>query len=98
MKKFLAIIFIVVLFFGVMSAIASFLCDIDPLKSYSWFWGIWHGTFAPYNYVRSWFTDAYVEAPIHTTAYGVFFWVTAVGAFLSAISQVIKWTLKIAFS
>lgn len=54
------------------------LCDIDPEKEYTWYSGIWHGTFFVVNLVRSWFTDALYKAEIYTTAYNVFYWIFSI--------------------
>lgn len=54
------------------------LCDIDPVKEYTWYSGIWHGLFFVVNLVRSWFTDALYKAEIYTTAYNVFYWIFSI--------------------
>ncbi len=58
--------------------IAYFFCSIDPEKTYSWYSGIWHGLFLLPNAIMSLFSDSiYVKAPNGTTAYYVFFYITA---------------------
>lgn len=54
------------------------LCDIKPAEEYSWYSGIWHGTFFVINLVRSWFSDALYKAEIYTSAYNVFFWIFSI--------------------
>ena len=67
---------LVVVFFVVV------IFDIDPLKEYGWFGGFFHGGWAPWNWIMSWFSDSVlVKAPVHTNAYNVFWWI---GVVLSA--------------
>lgn len=67
----LAAVFIVVIIF-----------DINPLKEYGWLGGFFHGGWAPWNWIMSWFSNSVlVKAPIHTNAYNVFWWI---GVVLSA--------------
>jgi hypothetical protein len=53
-------------------------CDIDPVKEYTWYSGIWHGLFFVVNFVRSWFTDALYKAESYTTAYNIFYWIFSI--------------------
>jgi hypothetical protein len=53
------------------------LCYINPEKSYKWYSGIWHGIFVIPHWVMSWFTDdIYCKAPIRTTAYHIWWWIS----------------------
>ena len=59
--------------------LAAWLLSIDPFKMYGWFMGIIHGALAPFNWILSWFCDIwFVKAPLHTTAYNVFWWISLV--------------------
>ena len=54
----------------------TWIFNINPEKEYGWFAGLWHGSWAPYNWIRSLiFDDIYVKAPLHTTAYNWFWWI-----------------------
>ena len=54
----------------------AWIFDINPSKEYGWFAGFFHGVWVPVNWIMSWFSDAVlVKAPVHTTAYGVFWWI-----------------------
>lgn len=59
---------------------AWLLCDIEPDKTYTWYSGIWHGMFFIVNIIRSMFTDALFKATDYTTAYNVFYWISAIFA------------------
>lgn len=55
------------------------LCDIQPDKYYSWYYGIWHGLFMVANFVRSLiFDDVLFKAVHHTNVYSVFYWIFGV--------------------
>lgn len=71
--------FITWLAFGCLMA---WILSINPFKEYGWFMGMIHGSLAPFNWVISWFSDAwFVKAPLHTTAYNVFWWIFLVISF-----------------
>lgn len=54
----------------------AWIFDINPLKEYGWFMGWLHGAWALFNWVMSLFNDAvFVKAPLHTSAYNVFWWI-----------------------
>ena len=70
----------------VMCFLGWLLCDIDPSKDYSWYYGIWHGMFLPFNFVRSiLFDNVYWIAQYHSGAYSVFFWIFGIPAALAEI-------------
>ena len=49
--------------------------DINPSKEYGWFAGGFHGAWLPAYWVMSWFSDSVLlKAPVHTSAYNVFWW------------------------
>ena len=64
---------------------AHWVCNIDPFETYSWYSGIWHGTFFIPNLVRSWFGDTLYKAELYTTGYNVFWWLTVVWIVMSII-------------
>lgn len=57
---------------------AWLLCDINPMKTYSWYAGIWHGLFFVPNFILSLFTDTLYKANSSTTMYNVFWWIFAI--------------------
>lgn len=62
-----------------MSGLLGWLfCDIDPLESYGWLSGIWHGLFFVPNYIRHLVWDAEFKATDYTTAYNVFYWIFSI--------------------
>lgn len=78
MKNFIVsvLVFFVLIgvYFGVACLLASWLCDINPSKTYSWLGGIWHGLFSIPNLIRSLFNDALFWANSYTTGYKFFWW------------------------
>lgn len=53
--------------------------DINPAKEYGWFAGIFHGFSLPTYWIMSWFSDSVLlKAPLHTTAYNVWWWIDVV--------------------
>jgi hypothetical protein len=61
--------------------------DIQVLKDYGWFAGLFPGAWAPAYWIMSWFSDAViVKAPLHTTAYGVWWWIGLIGGVFQWIS------------
>lgn len=55
--------------------------DINPAKEYGWFAGGFHGGWAPAYWIMSWFSDSLlVKAPLHTTAYNVWWWIGVISA------------------
>lgn len=81
MIKRILIIILVYCFFGWL------FCDINPVKEYTWYSGIWHGMFFPVNFVRSLFTDALYKAEVYTTAYNVFYWIFSILSVLGLIGD-----------
>jgi hypothetical protein len=66
------------------------LCDIDASKEYTWYSGIWHGSFFVINWVRSWFTDALYKAENYTTAYNVFYWIFSILSVIGTITSPVR--------
>lgn len=59
--------------------VLAVIFDINPSKEYGWFAGGFHGCWLPANWIMSWFGDSVLmKAPIHTTAYNVFWWIGVV--------------------
>lgn len=89
MKNLLVFILLFLLIVGVEITIgcffASWLCDIDPSRTYHWTGGIWHGLFFLPNLVRSFFTDALFKAENYTVAYNIFWWINAILSSLAII-------------
>jgi len=65
---------------GVYFVLAA-IFDINPAKEYGWFAGGAHGCWAPAYWIMSWFSDSLlVKAPLHTTAYSVWWWIGVITA------------------
>ena len=47
-------------------ALAAWLCDIEPDKTYTWYSGIWHGLFCIPNWIRSFFDSECFVKPTTT--------------------------------
>lgn len=59
--------------------VIAVIFDINPAKEYGWFAGFFHGCWLPINWIMSWFSDSVlIKAPLHTTAYNVWWWINAV--------------------
>ncbi len=87
-KKILRFIFIsfllgfclpIAIVVGVEIGLAWLLCNIDTGDTYSWISGFFHGLFIVPNYVRHLFSeDILYFAEYHTTAYTIFYWISAI--------------------
>lgn len=54
----------------------AWLFSIEGGKEYGWFAGIFHGSWAPINWIRDLlFGGIYVKAPLCTSAYSSYWWV-----------------------
>ena len=75
---------------------AYFFCPIDPIRTYTWYSGIWHGIFWFPNIVMSIFSDSiYAKAPNGTTWYTVFYFATIiVSSFIGSIIKGIFETMQ----
>ena len=50
--------------------------DINPEKEYGWFMGNLHGVWSLHNWILSCFNgDILVKAPLHTSAYNIWWWI-----------------------
>lgn len=79
MSFLLGFCFFVILDLGIEIVGAWLLCNIDAGDSYSWLGGIIHGLFIVPNFLRHLYNDDILYiADYHTTAYSVFYWITAV--------------------
>ena len=82
MKNFIKYVFAFVFVVGTVVAVAclvaSWICDIDPTRSYSWTGGIWHGLFFIPNWVRSLFCDALYKANAYSAGYNVWWWISTI--------------------
>lgn len=71
---------------GITCAIAAWLCDIEPNKTYTWYSGMWHGLFCIPNWIRSLFySDVLCKANNYTTAYNIWWWIMFIWTLLSII-------------
>ncbi|MDR3142035.1 MAG: hypothetical protein LBU37_09970 [Tannerellaceae bacterium] len=69
-------------------SVSYFLCHIDPAIEAGWLRGLWHGSNLIGNCILSIFDDRLLQAPLHTAAYTVFWWIFAICAVISTI-----WTI-----
>ncbi len=76
--------------FGI-AFLLAWLFNIEGGKEYGWFAGIWHGGWAPINWMRSLlFIGIYVKAPLHTSAYNNFWWVFFVFGLFSYLKLLVQ--------
>jgi hypothetical protein len=72
-------------------AIAYFLCRINPAIEAGWLRGLWHGANLVPNWILSFFDDRLVQAPLHSTAYSVFWWLSAISSIIFVwIANIVK--------
>lgn len=63
----------------IIGMIVAWIFDIDPTKEYGWFAGGFDGAVFVPNYIISLFNSNWLtKAPIHTSAYNVFWWISTV--------------------
>lgn len=71
--------------------VVAYIFSIEPSKEYGWFAGIWHGIWFIPNYIISLFSDNYYfKAPMHTTAYNVFWYINAIWASIFYLNLILK--------
>jgi len=58
--------------------IAYYLCHINPEIESGWLRGLWHGSNLGQNYVLSFFDGRLLKAPLHSSAYSFFWWVSSI--------------------
>ena len=56
-------------------ALAQYFCKIDPIRTYDWISGIWHGIFFIPNFILSIFGDTLYKAAYYTTGYNITWWI-----------------------
>lgn len=66
------------------------ICQIEAMQTYDWFFGILHGFFFIPNFLRSCLTGSLYIALDHTTAYTVFYWISAVASLSALIYFVVR--------
>lgn len=72
---------------GITCALAAWLCDIEPDKTYTWYSGIWQGLFCVPNWIRSFFYDGVLcKANTYTTAYNIWWWIMLIWTLLTIIA------------
>lgn len=77
----------VVVGLGITCALAAWLCDIDPDKTYSWYSGIWQGLFCIPNWVRSFFDgNVLCKANSYTAGYNIWWWIVFIWTLLGVIA------------
>lgn len=96
MSIFVGFILPVIIVLGVEVGLAWLICNIDASDSYSWISGILHGLFIVPNYLRhSIDNNVLWYAQNHTTAYSIFFWISAIFILYHQIVDLIKVIIKI---
>ena len=74
--------------------ILALIFTIKGNKEYGWFAGLFHGNWAVCNWIISWFKEsAMVKAPLHTTAYNIWWWI----GFIFGLWHWIKTVLRLIF-
>lgn len=72
---------------GITCALAAWLCDIEPNKTYTWYSGIWQGLFCIPNWIRSFFySDVLCKADNYTTSYNIWWWIMFIWTLLVIVS------------
>ena len=96
MSIFVGFVLPVVIVLGVEVGLAWLICNIDTSDSYSWISGILHGLFIAPNYLRhSIDNNVLWYAQNHTTAYSIFFWISAIFILYHQIVDLIKVIIRI---
>ena len=63
---------------------------INPEKEYGWFMGNLHGAWSLHNWILSCFNgDILVKAPLHTSAYNIWWWIGLVFSVYSWIKSLL---------
>jgi putative flippase GtrA len=77
---------------GLAMLIPYYLCNIDPTIEAGWLRGLWHGSNFIGNFILSLFLEErLLKAPLHTTAYSIFWWIFTVCSFIGMFFSCIKW-------
>ncbi|MDR1602539.1 MAG: hypothetical protein LBS42_08945 [Tannerella sp.] len=80
-----------IIMFGIGLLIPYFLCRIDPAIEAGWLRGLWHGSNFVGNLILMLFEERLLKAPLHTTAYSVFWWIFTVGSCIIGFLICINW-------
>jgi hypothetical protein len=80
---------------GLGALIPYYLCHIDPTIEAGWLRGLWHGGNFTGNLILSLFDDRLLKAPLHSTAYSVFWWIFTVSSCLMWFVYCINWVNKL---
>lgn len=71
--------------------ISFFLCNIHPEIESGWLRGLWHGGNFIQNLVLSIFDGRLLKAPLHSTAYSVFWWICAISSVFVWLLMIVGW-------
>ena len=71
--------------------ISFFLCNIKPEIDSGWLRGLWHGGNFVQNLILSFFDGRLLKAPVHSTAYNVFWWINCIGSCIIWLGTIISW-------
>ena len=78
--------------------IVAWFYDFQPDYEYSWYWMFFHGGLIIPNWIYSWFIDTKLCKPeLYTTAYNVFWWLSAIGMAISFASNILNFILFFIF-
>lgn len=80
--------------------VIAYFYNIKPDYEYTWWWAmLWHGPMMVYNWIISLFdADKLCKAPLHTTAYNVWWWLSSIGSVIWFVSQIIILGVSLFFS
>ena len=74
--------------------LSFFLCDIKPEIESGWLRGLWHGGNFAQNLILSFFDGRLLKAPLHSTAYSVFWWISCIGSVITWIMMIFGWIVN----
>lgn len=91
MSVIVGLVLPIIVILGIEIGIACLICNIDASDSYSWLSGLFHGLFILPNYIRYLYDDDILwYANFHTTAYVVFFWISALFVLYNHVMDLVK--------
>ena len=96
-KKVFAFSYLMGICIGIALAfmLSFFLCDIHPEIESGWLRGFWHGGNLVQNLILSFFDGRLLKAPLHSTAYSVFWWICSIGSVITWIMMIFGWIINL---
>ena len=75
--------------------LSYYLCHINPEIESGWLRGLWHGSNFVQNFILSFFDGRLLKAPLHSTAYAVFWWMCSISCVIVWIVMIFGWIANI---